>query len=226
MNIITKAFRNKISEGNSKIVYQSDVKGQFHLYFKESDSLNDFGVLKKSISDIFFSLLTDCGINNHFIVSTGIREQKVVALEMLPFFFTVHAYATQSISQRFFIPNGTKLNNYLIEIMVKNANGETPIAREHIVNFNWLQNEKLDYIQTQALRVMDVFSGFFKALNITLFSVDLRFGKKYKQDAESFDCILGDEITLKNLKIRLNDSLTYDEKDTYFKLAERLSLLK
>lgn len=224
-NIINQTFRKQMLEGKNKILYESDVKGNLNLYFKETGIGNDFGILKKNMSDILFSLLSNHGVNNHFITSCGIREQKVIALDMLPFIVTVNAFTTQLIAKRFSMPQEMRLPKYLIEMRIKNIDKEFQyLSKDHVLDFQWLDRQSLDYIYEQSFRAMDILSGFFCALNMTLLSIDLRFGKQYIKDGEDFNCFIGDEMSLKNLDLRIDNAIIKEESDIYLKLSERLSL--
>lgn len=222
MNILTPSFRNTVTEGKNKIIFQNEIKGQFDLFFKDDEEGSLSGIYRKNISDKLFVLLSECNIANHYLTSIGSREQKVIALDVLPFSITIYSFITDNLSKKFLLPVETKLKKNLLEMHMNNQ-FDYVISKEHVLNFGWLDEDKLDAMMNDALRAMDVLSGYFKLINVSLFSVTFKFGKKYKNDGEDYDCLLTDELSLKNINLRFNDLLICSLKERYIKLSEKLS---
>lgn len=220
-NVISPSFRNELVEGNHKVIYESETKGIFVAYFKEEEIA--IAEIRALISAKLFSVLTFCGVKNHFLCSNGIVEHKIIALDMLPFKLVVYSVVNHELSKKIFLKPGLKLDKYLVEIYLKNSESPILLSKEHLVSLGSLPEHMIDYMIEHARRVMDIIISFFYALDLTVFSLSLSFGKRYKNDGKEFDLLLSDEMSLKNINLFLDQNASYSLNETYLKIARQLN---
>ena len=123
------------------------------------------------------------------------REQLVRLVEIIPVEFIVRNIATGSLTKRLGIPDGTVLSKPLLEYSYKKDElGDPLIAREHILEFNWVANaNQLDIINDCCLRINDFMQGMFRGVGIKLVDFKLEFGIG-KIDGKN-EILLADEIS-------------------------------
>lgn len=219
-NVISPTFRNELIEGEFKVIYQSDTKGVFISYFKEQNF--SIAQIRAFLSAKVFSILTSCGILNHFLCSNGVMEHKIIALDIIPFKFVVYCVVDEKLSKKILLKPGLRLDKYLIEVYLKTHSEDTLLSRDHLVSLGILSEEVLESVFQTCRRVMDIIYSFFKALDFNVFSLSLTFGKQYKNEGKECDILLADEMSLKNINLSLDKSLTSNLNDSYFKIAEKL----
>ncbi len=223
-NLLSPIFRQTAYKGENKILYKSDSIGQFILSFDNADA--KICMIRNKISQVIFELLSECGIPNHFLKAHGLKEQTVIALEMMPFVVNIHTSTNADIANRLYCQEGMKLKNYLIEFRMKVKDKVYPvISKEHVVNFEWVNQVEAEKIVNMATRIMDVLYGFFRAYDCTVSSISLEFGRMYK-DGVAQDILLADEMSPKNISFIPNDMLEVSNEDLYVELAKRFGILK
>ena len=193
----------KIYEGKAKIIYESTEKGAVIQHFKDDatafnnlkkSSVEGKGVLNNRISEHILNNLNQIGIKTHLIKRLNMREQLVKLVEIIPIEFIVRNIATGSLTKRLGIPDGSILNNPLIEYSYKNDElGDPVVAKEHIIAFNWATESELDYIKEQCFRINDFMQGMFRGVGIKLVDFKLEFGR-LEADGKK-EIILADEIS-------------------------------
>lgn len=219
-NVISPAFRNQLIDGGCKVIYQSETKGVFVSYFKEEELM--IAEIRAALSARLFTVLTSCGIRNHFLCSNGVMEHKIVALDMLPFKFVIYSVVDEGLSKKIFLRPGLRLDKYLIEIYLKTPEESVLLSKEHLVSLGYLSQDLVEYIFSESRRIMDIILAFFKAIGFNVFSLSLSFGKQYKNEGQDFDILLGDEMSLKNIGLSLSNTLAYNQNDSYLKIAKKL----
>lgn len=222
-NLINPAFRQVAIKGNNKILYKTEEKGVFTMSFEEDDE--DIAILRSKITQLLFSLLSDCSISNHFISIAGLKELKVRALEPLPFIFKVYSFTNEELSKRLFCSSNIKLKKYLNEIHMKNTPSESLISKDHVLTFGWLTLQEMEKMTLIANRVMDIFYGFFKAIGITITALNLEFGKVYESGKIS-DILIIDELSPKTMNFYIEGKLKASVQEACIEFSKRLGILK
>ena len=197
------ANRVKVYEGKAKILYEGPEPGTLIQYFKDDatafnnqkkGTLSGKGVINNHISEHIFNALTRLGIPNHFIRRTGMREQLVKAVEIIPVEVIVRNIAAGSLSKRLGIEEGTPLPRPLIEYCFKSDElGDPVISEDHILTFDWANEWELEDMTMMAARVNDFLCGLFAGINLQLVDFKLEFGRLY--EGEDVLTVLADEIS-------------------------------
>ena len=212
----------KLYEGKAKILYSSPEKGTAIQHFKDNatafnnqkqSTIEGKGILNNRISEHIFSSLNQIGIENHLIKRINMREQLIKLVEIIPIEFVVRNIATGSLTKRLGIPDGTVLSKPLLEYSYKNDElGDPLVAREHILEFNWIKHAYvLDFINDSCLRINDFMQGMFRGVGIKLVDFKLEFGietidgkdwKEADNNMIDYGLILGSRYTI-NKKLYL-----------------------
>lgn len=239
------ARRKKVYEGRAKILYEGPEPGTLIQYFKDdaavpespapSSGVEGKGVLNNRLSEFFMSGLNAIGVPTHFIRRINMREQLVRMVEMIPLEVVVRNFAAGEISDRLGIPEGTPLPRPIVEYYYKDERLKLPlVSEEHIIAFNWGNQQDLDDIVALALRVNDFLSGVMLGVGIRLADFRIEVGRIWEGDFMRL--IVADEISpdsmrlwdLRAAELPDRDGQTRDPgplTDVYTELARRLGVM-
>ena len=239
------ARRKKVYEGRAKILYEGPEPGTLIQYFKDdaavpetpapSSGVEGKGVLNNRLSEFFMSGLNAIGVPTHFIRRINMREQLVRMVEMIPLEVVVRNFAAGEISDRLGIPEGTPLPRPIVEYYYKDERLKLPlVSEEHIIAFNWANQQDLDDIVALALRVNDFLAGVMLGVGIRLADFRIEVGRIWEGDFMRL--IVADEISpdsmrlwdLRAAELPDRDGQTRDPgplPDVYTELARRLGVM-
>ena len=196
---------NKLYEGKAKIIYETKDKNLVIQHFKDdATAFNNLkkakvegkGVLNNRISEFILSNLSQCGVKTHLVKRLNMREQLIKKAEIFPIEFILRNVATGSLTKRLGISEGTILEKPLLEYSLKNDElGDPLISKEHILTFGWATEKELNLIDKSTLRINDILSGMFRAINIKLIDFKIEYGKVWNKDIEKKEIVLADEIS-------------------------------
>ncbi|HSC61311.1 MAG TPA: phosphoribosylaminoimidazolesuccinocarboxamide synthase, partial [Rhizomicrobium sp.] len=211
--------RRQIYEGKAKILYEGPEPGTLITYFKDDTTafdatkkavLDGKGVLNNRISEYLMTQLTQIGVPTHFIKRLNMREQLVKEVEIIPVEVVVRNVAAGSISERFAIPEGTRLPRSIVEYYYKNDQFNDPmVSEEHITGFGWAAIHEIDEMLNMALRINDFMTGMFLGIGIRLIDFKVEFGRLWENDFMRI--VLADEISPDSC--RLWDAATNNKLD-------------
>ncbi len=195
----------KLYEGKAKIIYETNDKDLIIQHFKDdATAFNNLkkakvegkGVLNNRISEHLLSNLSQCGIKTHFVKRLNMREQLVKKVDVFPIEFILRNIATGSLSKRLGIPEGTVLENPLLEYCLKDDELSDPIiSKEHIYTFGWATEKEIKKIDKITLRINDLLLGMFRGIGIKLVDFKIEYGKIWNKNKDSKEIILADEIS-------------------------------
>ena len=238
------ARRRMVYEGKAKILYEGPEPGTLVQYFKDDatafnaekhDVIDGKGVLNNRISEHVMTALTGIGVPNHFIKRLNMREQLIRAVEIIPLEVVVRNVAAGSMSKRLGIDEGTQLPRPIIEFYLKEDSlGDPLVTEEHIIAFNWAQQQDIDDMISLALRVNDFLSGLFMGVGIKLVDFKIECGRVFEGDFQRI--ILADEISPDSCRlwdVKTGQKLDKDVfrrdlgslTDAYTEVARRLGIL-
>jgi phosphoribosylaminoimidazole-succinocarboxamide synthase len=203
-------------EGKAKKVYKTDVDNQYIVEYKDdATALNglkkgtiiDKGIMNNTISSILFEMLEQQGVRTHFIKKLSDREMLVKKVTIVPLEVLVRNYAAGSLSKRYGIPEGVKMDNTILEFCYKNDGLGDPFINEyHIRAMKLAEDADVRIIENSALKINELLIEFMKEINIDLVDFKLEFGRT--SDGE---IILADEISPDTC--RLWDADTHEKLD-------------
>jgi phosphoribosylaminoimidazole-succinocarboxamide synthase len=204
-----------IYEGKAKKVYTTSDPDLVVIHYKDDatafnglkkGTISDKGVMNNKITAMLFEMLEKKGVPTHFEKVLDEREQLCKRVEIVPLEVIVRNVAAGSLSKRLGVPEGTKLNNTVLEFSYKNDELGDPMVNEyHILGINLATKEEIDTLSKMALGVNDILIEFFKELNIELIDFKLEFGR-FKGNI-----VLADEISPDTC--RFWDAVTHEKLD-------------
>ena len=188
-----------IAEGKAKKIYATTDPSRLLFFFKDDATAFDAkkrgtieskGILNNRISERFFLLLREQGIDSHFIERPSEREMLVEKLEIIPVETVVRNVVCGSLQKRTGRPEGEELPRPIVEFFYKDDDlGDPMINDDHAVIFGWAEQSELDEIRKQALAVNAVLQPFLLERGIILVDFKLEFGRRADGSV-----LLGDEI--------------------------------
>lgn len=187
-------------EGKAKVIYTTADPEILLVHFKDDatafnaqkrGSILGKGEINCKISKLVFEYLEKRGIHTHFIDCPSPNQMRVRAVTIFPLEVVVRNIAAGSLCQQTGLPNGTVLNQPLVEFYYKNDQlGDPLLTIERLSLLKLANPEQVKQIQQQALQINRYLSEFFQNCGITLVDFKLEFGL----DAQA-QLLLADEIS-------------------------------
>jgi phosphoribosylaminoimidazole-succinocarboxamide synthase len=186
-------------EGKAKRVFRTDSPGRFIVEFKDDatafdgkkrGSIEEKGILNNRISAYFFALLARAGIPSHFIELISEREMFVEGVEIIPVEVVARNIVAGSLAKRTGLPEGTPLNQPVVEYYYKRDDlGDPMINCSHVVALGLASADELHRMRETALRINGILKEHLEAKGIVLVDFKVEFGRKDGQ------VLLADEIS-------------------------------
>lgn len=156
------------------------------------------GSINNRLSAYFFQKLQERGIQNHYLETIGMNEQKVLPTVPLPFHIVYHNMAHKDLALQFGLEENTHLPSPFIEFVRLSPHQQKySVSEDHLIKLELIDSSELKKLKRVAERVNDFLSGLFLSKNLKIVNVKLEFG--YIEDGEFYfpesDLLLIDEIT-------------------------------
>lgn len=230
---------NALYAGKAKTIYETSEPDYFILEFRDDatafnaekhDTLAGKGKINNYFNEFLMQHLTDAGIANHFVSRLDDTHAIVKKLDMLPLECVVRNYAAGSLSKRYGIEEGTRLELPIFEFFLKNDELGDPLINEsHIRTFGWANDTEIAELQALTLQVNQVLQPLFEQAGFMLVDYKLEFGRSQGR------ILLGDEFTPDGCRIwDANTKEKFDKDrfrrdmggvlDHYLLAAERLGI--
>lgn len=176
----------KIYEGKAKILYTTEDPDVLLTHFKDDatafnaqkrGSIVGKGQMNCAISTHLFQLLEAEGIATHWLDSPSANEMRVRTVKILPLEVVVRNIVAGSLCQQTGLALGTVLKQPLVEFYYKNdALGDPLLTRDRLFLLELATPAQVEQLQTAALKINQILSGFFERCGITLVDFKLEFG--------------------------------------------------
>ena len=203
-------------EGKAKRVYKTDDPRYYIIEYKDEATAFDGkkkgiiqgkGTVNNKVSAVFFQLLEENGVPTHFVELLSPTEMLVKRVEIIPLEVIVRNYAAGSISRRLGLEEGIKFDQPIVEFCYKNDElGDPMVNNYHILAMKLANEEEINALTQQALRINQILSQFLLGKNIILVDFKLEFGR-----TDEGDIFLADEISPDTC--RFWDSATMEKLD-------------
>lgn len=203
-------------EGKAKRVYKTDDPRYYIIEYKDEATAFDGkkkgiiqgkGTVNNKVSAVFFQLLEENGVHTHFVELLSPTEMLVKRVEIIPLEVIVRNYAAGSISRRLGLEEGIKFDQPIVEFCYKNDElGDPMVNNYHILAMKLANEEEINALTQQALRINQILSQFLLGKNIILVDFKLEFGR-----TDEGDIVLADEISPDTC--RFWDSATMEKLD-------------
>lgn len=187
-------------EGKAKRIYKTDNPDLFWVEYK--DDATAFNGLKKAqiagkgelnnrITSIFFRMLKENGIENHFVEELSPTEQLVRKVQIIPLEVVVRNIAAGSLAKRLGMEEGTELPQAVVEFYYKDdALGDPFINDSHIDVLGIASAEEREQLREIALKVNDILKAYMQERGVLLVDFKLEFGR-----TSDGKILLADEIS-------------------------------
>ena len=196
---------------------------------KKKGTIVGKGHLNNEISSIFFTMLSEQGVKNHFIEKVSDTEQLVKKNTILPLEVIVRNVAAGSLAKRLGLPEGTELKKTVLEYCYKSDELGDPMINEyHIATLDLATPEQLKFIADTSFKVNEILKEYLLKRNIKIIDFKLEYGLFHGEVMLSDDispdtCRFWDTETNEKLdKDRFRRDLGNVE-DAYKEILKRLS---
>lgn len=190
----------QLYEGKAKKIYATNEPNLFWVEYKDDatafngekkGSISHKGELNNKISAIFFNLLKNNGVENHFVEKISDKEQIVKKVTIIPVEVVVRNLAAGSMAKRLGLEEGLKLEQPIVEFYYKDdALGDPLITEDHIYLLKAATSEQVQEIKKQALQINEILVKNMLKSNTILVDFKLEFGV-----TPEGSLILADEIS-------------------------------
>ena len=196
---------------------------------KKKGTIVGKGHLNNEISSIFFTMLSEQGVKNHFIEKVSDTEQLVKKNTILPLEVIVRNVAAGFLAKRLGLPEGTELKKTVLEYCYKSDELGDPMINEyHIATLDLATPEQLKFIADTSFKVNEILREYLLKRNIKIIDFKLEYGLFHGE------VMLSDEIspdTCRFWDTETNEKLDKDRfrrdlgnvEDAYKEILKRLS---
>ena len=174
-------------EGKSKLVCRGRDEETLLVKFKDTATafngekkaeLEDKGRLNAAISNLIYAYLAENGVKTHLVeivdeTSVLVKKAEIVMVEVI-----IRNLAAGGFSQKYGVPEGTELQNTVVEFCLKSDGlGDPMINESQITALGLATAAELTEMTEQALRVGGLLGELFARAGIRLVDFKLEFGR-------------------------------------------------
>ena len=211
MKVITKGKVKTVydtGDGNAIIEFHDDITAGDGA---KKESKTGKGGINAQISARLLSLLSDAGIETHFIELMEPNKILVKKVNIILVEVILRNIATGSLLKRYPFKAGTEFQTPIVEFGYKNDEYHDPMLNTDIaLALDLCTKEDLDIMKEKALRVNEVLKKFFMDRGIVLVDFKLEFGK-----TPDGKIILADEISPDTCRFWEKDTMEIMDKDRF-----------
>jgi phosphoribosylaminoimidazole-succinocarboxamide synthase len=192
--------REQLYEGKAKRIFRTSLPDRYWVEYKDDATafngekkgyIVGKGELNNRITAIFFTLLKEKGIDNHFVQLLSANEQLVRKVEIIPLEVVVRNIAAGSLAKRLGMEEGTPLPQPVVEFYYKNdALGDPLVNHSHIKVLGAASEAELAKLEELGLQVNEVLQACLRERNVILVDFKLEFGR-----TPEGEILLADEIS-------------------------------
>ncbi|MCQ2457650.1 MAG: phosphoribosylaminoimidazolesuccinocarboxamide synthase [Clostridia bacterium] len=187
------------SEGKGKRIYETDDPDYAIVYFKDEamayhglkrGRILGKGEVNNAVCAHIYPLLERNGIGTHFVEQLDRRQSLVRKCEMIPIAFKVRNRAAGSLSERFGLPVGQKMEPCVLEMYYRDEDETAPLLNAwHIRAMKLATDEELSEMEAVAMKVNSILTAYLAEIGIDLIDFKLEFGRYHGK------VIVADEIS-------------------------------
>lgn len=213
----------KLAEGKTKIVYQSEEANEVILEFKDDITAGDGlkhdvipgkGYLNCAISAKIFEILESAGVPTHFIKYIPPNYMIVRSVKMMPIEIVCRNVAAGHVLERLPVQPGDPFDPPLIEFFWKSDAHHDPMLNDqHMAFLQLATRDECDRIREITSGVNSALIDFFDTKGITLVDLKIEMGRDIEGNFLVADELNGDSC---RLWAKSQDGQIFD-KDVYRK---------
>ena len=206
-------------EGKAKKVYRTDDEDLYIVDYKDDatafngakkGTISGKGVINNKMTNLVFKYLNENGVKTHLVEELSDRETLVKKVEIVPLEVIVRNIAAGSFSAKYGLPEGTDLNNPIVEFSYKNdALNDPMINNSQIKAIGIATAEEIEEITESVKKVNELLQKFFLECNIILVDFKVEYGRCKE------GIILADEISPDTCRLWDKDTREKLDKDRF-----------
>ncbi len=174
------------------------------------DVIKGKGFYNAQISAKILNLLSDSGIETHFVRLISDTEMLCKQVDIVPIEVIVRNYAAGSLVKRYPFELGMELPNPVVNMDLKNDAYHDPLLNTDIALALGVANlQELREMREMGHRVNDVLTGFFDGLGLTLADFKIEIGRV---DGK---LVVADEVSPDTCRLWVKGSTESLDKDVY-----------
>ncbi|GAA4725513.1 phosphoribosylaminoimidazolesuccinocarboxamide synthase [Brevibacillus fulvus] len=187
-------------EGKAKKIFRTSDPDKYWVAYKDDatafngekkGTIAGKGTLNNRITSIFFRLLKNRGIDNHFLEELSANEQLVRKVDIIPLEVVVRNLAAGSLAKRLGMAEGTALPRPVVEFYYKDdALGDPLVNHSHIKVLEIATSAELAELEQKGLEINEILKAYLAERNVLLVDFKLEFGR-----TEDGRILLADEIS-------------------------------
>ncbi len=189
-----------LHEGKAKKVFNTDREDLLIQEFKndatafdgtKKGTIEGKGTVNCQVSARMFNLLSENGIENHYVELLSENAMAILPVEIIPVEVVVRNITAGSLVRHRGFEEGKKLDPTIIEWYLKNDELHDPLLNDsHILAYGYLDEDGMALLREEALKINEILSEFFAGIGIDLVDFKLEFGRR-----PDGSIILADEIS-------------------------------
>lgn len=179
--------QEQLYEGKAKVIFRTSDPNVYWVSYKDDatafngekkGTIVGKGELNNRISAIFFTLLKEQGVDNHFLKQVSATEQLVRRVEIIPLEVVIRNIAAGSLAKRLGLAEGTALPRPVVEFYYKDdALGDPLVNDSHIEVLGIAAPAEVQTMTEIALRVNEILRAFLAERKVILVDFKLEFGR-------------------------------------------------
>lgn len=207
-----------VAEGKTKKLLKSDQDDQLLMEFsdavpsetKKKLSVRGKKTINNNIASYFFEYLQSYNVPTHYIKKVDDKSLMVKKLSMIPIELLIWNIATDGLSKRLGLPDGTLLETPVLEFYLKDEKLKKPLINEyHAYALGLCDRNDMSAILRIATKANAVLKSFFQRKGLNLVNFKLEFGRTPTQ------VVLGDEITPDTFTVWRKEESGKFDKESY-----------
>ena len=174
-------------EGKAKQLFKTDDPDVLLIRYKDQataldglkkEDISGKGEFNNAIASIFFRVLRDNGVENHFIRQVSGREMLVKNVQIIPVEVVVRNIAAGNMAKRLGMEEGTALQKPVKEFYLKDDELHDPLLNhDHVEMLELASPAEIARMEELSLKVNDILKKYLKELDIILVDFKLEFGR-------------------------------------------------
>ena len=230
---------NEITKGKAKSMFTTENEDHLIMHFsddtsafdgKKKEALLGKGAVNNQFNAFIMDHLKKNNVESHLIKVIDNTDSLVYKLDMFPIECVIRNRASGSICRRLGTEDGLIFESPLFEFFLKDDDlGDPLINDEHIISFDWANDEQIQAMKKQTYMVNKISSKLFLDSGLILVDFKVEYGVYNEKIilADEFTpdgCRLWDSETMKKMdKDRFRQGLG-DVVESYHQVADRLGM--
>ena len=176
-----------LSEGKGKRVYATNDPKTAVVYFKDEalayhglkrGRILGKGEVNNSVCAHLYRMLSEKGIENHFIEQLDARQSLVKRCEIIPITIKVRNRVAGMLGARIGLETGTKLDSTIIEIVLRDEYLDNPVINEtHIMALHLATKEEINFMIETSLKINEILTEYMADIGVELVDFKLEYGR-------------------------------------------------